>query len=134
MLYELTKTYGERSFDIIYVDGSHDQDQVMIDAIMAYKLLDYGGFICFDDYQLNSGNINLGGSIRATVDQWYQNHREMMSPMYKLSHHPSGPFDKGLPDDHNVRGRTRYLDCSQAWFRKYKHEPQKARKKIENYD
>lgn len=134
MLYEMTKSYGERSFDIIYIDGSHDQDQVMIDAIMAYKLLDYGGFICFDDYQLNSGNITLGGSIRTTVDQWYQNHREMLVPMYKLSHHDVGKHATGGPIDHNVRGRTRYLDASQAWFRKYKHIPSKARKKIKNYE
>ncbi|MCM8775657.1 MAG: class I SAM-dependent methyltransferase, partial [Candidatus Omnitrophica bacterium] len=38
------------SFDIIYIDGSHRADDVLIDAVLSWRLLKDGGFIIFDDY------------------------------------------------------------------------------------
>lgn len=37
-------------FDLIFVDGSHFADDVMIDAVMAWRLLRKGGILIFDDY------------------------------------------------------------------------------------
>jgi predicted O-methyltransferase YrrM len=37
-------------FDLIYVDGSHHADDVMIDALKGFQLLDTGGVMIFDDY------------------------------------------------------------------------------------
>jgi len=34
---------------VIYVDGSHFSDDVLIDAIVAWRLLNEGGVIIFDD-------------------------------------------------------------------------------------
>jgi len=39
-------------FDLIYVDGSHDRDDVLIDSILAWRLLKVGGVIIWDDYDL----------------------------------------------------------------------------------
>jgi len=36
-------------FDIIYIDGSHFVDDVLIDAICAFKHLESGGYLIFDD-------------------------------------------------------------------------------------
>jgi predicted O-methyltransferase YrrM len=36
-------------FDIIYVDGSHLADDVLMDAITSWRLLDQGGILIFDD-------------------------------------------------------------------------------------
>lgn len=35
---------------ILYIDGSHQSDDVMIDAIICFKLLKVGGIMIFDDF------------------------------------------------------------------------------------
>jgi predicted O-methyltransferase YrrM len=40
----------EQQFDIIYVDGSHHADDVMIDALESFAILKPGGILFFDDY------------------------------------------------------------------------------------
>ena len=37
-------------FDLVYVDGSHQASDVLIDAVLGFKLLKVGGVIIFDDY------------------------------------------------------------------------------------
>ena len=39
-----------QKFDVIYVDGSHFADDVLIDAINAWRLLEQGGILIFDDW------------------------------------------------------------------------------------
>jgi len=39
-----------QAFDIIYVDGSHHADDVLIDAIESFAALKPGGLLIFDDY------------------------------------------------------------------------------------
>lgn len=39
-----------KTFDVIFVDGSHISSDVMIDAILSYLLLKPGGILVFDDY------------------------------------------------------------------------------------
>lgn len=132
-LCKIYQTLGERSFDIIYIDGSHEQNQVMIDALLSYKLLDYGGLIVFDDYQINQFPE---GSVRVAVDNFFSMNRAMLQPLYKMSSkEPGDALYDGVPtDDGNTRNRTRYLDASQAWFRKLKHSPKLGRKMIEGYE
>jgi predicted O-methyltransferase YrrM len=38
------------SFDVIYIDGSHEKRDVLEDAILAWRLLKDGGVLIFDDY------------------------------------------------------------------------------------
>jgi hypothetical protein len=38
------------SFDVIYIDGSHSQDDVLEDAVACWRLLKPGGILIFDDY------------------------------------------------------------------------------------
>lgn len=40
-------------FDFIYIDGSHQAPDVLLDAILAFKLLRVGGILAFDDYLWN---------------------------------------------------------------------------------
>lgn len=40
----------KRKFDFIYIDGSHIAKDVLTDACMAFRLLDVGGIMVFDDY------------------------------------------------------------------------------------
>jgi predicted O-methyltransferase YrrM len=37
-------------YDLIYIDGSHYVDDVMLDALKAFQRLNIGGIIIFDDY------------------------------------------------------------------------------------
>ena len=37
-------------FDLIYVDGSHHADDVIVDAVKCFELLKVGGVMIFDDY------------------------------------------------------------------------------------
>jgi predicted O-methyltransferase YrrM len=37
-------------FDLIYVDGSHMRDDVMVDSLLAWPLLRPGGIVIWDDY------------------------------------------------------------------------------------
>jgi len=39
------------SFDLIYVDGSHDAPLVLLDAMLSWELLKPGGILAFDDYE-----------------------------------------------------------------------------------
>lgn len=38
------------SFDLIYIDGSHEAPDVLLDAALAFPLLRIGGTMIFDDY------------------------------------------------------------------------------------
>ena len=40
-------------FDFIYVDGSHQDPDVLVDAVLSFKLLRVGGVLVFDDYLWN---------------------------------------------------------------------------------
>ena len=40
----------KRYFDLIYIDGSHFFNDVLIDAIKSFELLKKGGIIIFDDF------------------------------------------------------------------------------------
>lgn len=40
-----------RSFDVIYIDGSHTAADVLVDAVLAFDLLKNGGLLIFDDYK-----------------------------------------------------------------------------------
>ncbi|WP_405054006.1 class I SAM-dependent methyltransferase [Tabrizicola sp.] len=38
------------SFDMVYVDGSHQAPDVLLDALLGFRLLRVGGLLVFDDY------------------------------------------------------------------------------------
>ncbi len=39
-----------RSFDLVYVDGSHRRDDVLIDTLLSWRMLNDGGRLIWDDY------------------------------------------------------------------------------------
>ncbi|QDU61891.1 hypothetical protein Pan216_27560 [Planctomycetes bacterium Pan216] len=54
------------SFDIIYIDGSHANDDVLEDAILSSRLLKKGGLMIFDDYGGEHGHPKFG------IDTFYE--------------------------------------------------------------
>ena len=64
----------KRQYDFIYVDGSHNADDALADAVMCFGLLRPGGVMLFDDYLWEDNQHYLGRckqSIDAFVNMFY---------------------------------------------------------------
>jgi predicted O-methyltransferase YrrM len=64
-LAELLSEYRGPTFDLIYIDGSHEATDVMTDAVMAFPLLHVGGLLVFDDYLWQMGPTEQKDTLRA---------------------------------------------------------------------
>ena len=42
-------------FDLIYIDGSHERDDVLLDSLLSWRVLAPGGVIMWDDYKGAAG-------------------------------------------------------------------------------
>lgn len=51
VLTELISQGMSNTFDVVYVDGSHEPCDVLSDAVLAYAVCRPGGLLIFDDYQ-----------------------------------------------------------------------------------
>ena len=40
-----------RRFDVIYIDGSHHHDDILVDSLLAWPMLMVGGLMMWDDYR-----------------------------------------------------------------------------------
>lgn len=47
---------GPCSHDFVYIDGSHDAHDVLLDAALALELVRVGGLLAFDDYVWGGGD------------------------------------------------------------------------------
>lgn len=77
-------------FDFIYVDGSHQAPDVLMDALLAFKLCKVDGMIVFDDY-IWTENVPERDLLRApkmAVDAFtnifYQKTRIFNAPIYQV--------------------------------------------------
>jgi predicted O-methyltransferase YrrM len=41
----------DRRYDLIYIDGSHEGDDVMVDSLLSWRMLNVGGLLIWDDYR-----------------------------------------------------------------------------------
>jgi hypothetical protein len=48
----------DNSFDMIYIDGNHNPEYVLEDAVLSFRKLKVGGYLIFDD--VNWGDVDLG--------------------------------------------------------------------------
>lgn len=51
--------FSKIGFDLIYVDGSHVASDVLEDAVLAWRTLNYNGIMVFDDYGWDGGKDEL---------------------------------------------------------------------------
>ncbi len=83
---------GKRNyFDFIYIDGSHQASDVLCDATIAFKLLQVGGLMVFDDYLWSD---NLPGdrsplhcpklAIDAFVNVNFNKVQVLTAPLYQM--------------------------------------------------
>jgi predicted O-methyltransferase YrrM len=48
-------------FDIIYIDGNHNPENVLEDAVLSFRKLKQGGFLIFDDYDWQGPDMTQAG-------------------------------------------------------------------------
>ena len=60
-------------FDIIYIDGNHEPEYVLEDAVLSFRKLKPGGIIIFDDYTFICDGIN---STKLGIDSFIMSYSE----------------------------------------------------------
>jgi predicted O-methyltransferase YrrM len=59
--HEMLPTLEDSSFDIIYIDGNHEPEYVLEDAVLAFRKIKVGGFLIFDDYGWGGADLTQRG-------------------------------------------------------------------------
>jgi predicted O-methyltransferase YrrM len=72
---ELLK-FKDETFDIIYIDGNHEPEYVMEDAVLSFRKLKKGGVMIFDDYDFNGPD----GTARG-IDGFISGYHKRMSKL-----------------------------------------------------
>ncbi len=77
-------------FDLIYIDGCHDRADVMIDSLLAWRLLRPGGVLIWDDYEIHT-TVPEGMPIeqwaKPAIDvfrEWYRDEIEDLHIGYQI--------------------------------------------------
>jgi len=71
----------QKSFDLIYVDGGHDSDIVLADAVMCFGLLRPGGIIIFDDYLWDHVPDHLARP-KMSIDAFFNMFVKRLTPLF----------------------------------------------------
>lgn len=58
---EVLPTLEDNSFDIIYIDGNHEPEYVLEDAVLAFRKIKVGGRLIFDDYGWGGPDLTKRG-------------------------------------------------------------------------
>jgi predicted O-methyltransferase YrrM len=58
---DLVPTLDDDSFDIIYIDGNHEPEYVLEDAVLSFRKLKIGGILIFDDYGWGGPDLTKRG-------------------------------------------------------------------------
>lgn len=85
------------SCDIVYIDGSHLNADVLEDAVLCWRLLKDGGVLIFDDYGGGAANPKLGIDtfVRYYGDHFDVVHNSIQLVLRKKNHRESLAESKG---------------------------------------
>jgi predicted O-methyltransferase YrrM len=64
-------TLRDEYFDLIYIDGNHEPEAVLEDAVLCFRKLKRGGILIFDDYGWGGPDLTQRG-IDAFVSGYYK--------------------------------------------------------------
>jgi predicted O-methyltransferase YrrM len=53
--------FEDNFFDIIYIDGNHEPEYVLEDAVLSFRKLKVGGIMIFDDYGWGGPDLTIKG-------------------------------------------------------------------------
>ena len=59
--HKVVQEFDDGFFDLIYVDGNHEPEYVLEDAVLCFRKLKQGGIMIFDDYGWGGFNRTLRG-------------------------------------------------------------------------
>jgi|LauGreDrversion4_2_1035121.scaffolds.fasta_scaffold97461_5 predicted O-methyltransferase YrrM len=59
--HKLLSTFDDDMFDIIYIDGNHEPEYVLEDAVLSFRKLKKGGILIFDDYGWGGPDLTKRG-------------------------------------------------------------------------
>lgn len=63
-----------RRYDVIYVDGSHTRDDVLMDSVLSWQLLEDGGVLIWDDYLWGVADLPERDRPQPAVDAFLAMH------------------------------------------------------------
>lgn len=58
---QVVPTFDDSFFDMIYIDGNHEPDYVLEDAVLCFRKLKPKGFMIFDDYGWGGPDLTKRG-------------------------------------------------------------------------
>lgn len=59
--HERLPEFLDNSFDMIYIDGNHEPEYVLEDAVLSFRKLKIGGYLIFDDYGWGGPDLTKKG-------------------------------------------------------------------------
>jgi predicted O-methyltransferase YrrM len=59
--HKIVSTFDDNFFDMIYIDGNHEPEYVLEDAVLSFRKLKEGGIIVFDDYGWGGPELTQAG-------------------------------------------------------------------------
>jgi SAM-dependent methyltransferase len=65
------QTFEDETFDLIYIDGNHEPEFVLEDAVLCFRKLKKGGYMIFDDYGWCGPDMTKRG-IDAFLNGYYK--------------------------------------------------------------
>lgn len=65
--------FPDEYFDIIYIDGNHQPEAVLEDAVLAFRKCKPGGYLLFDDYLFGGLDLTKRG-----IDGFLEGYRERL--------------------------------------------------------
>lgn len=77
---------SENKYDLIYVDGSHERDAAMVDTLLAWQLLDSGGYLIWDDYG-GGGKSPDSERVQSAIDvflTWHSSELVLVHKGYQI--------------------------------------------------
>jgi predicted O-methyltransferase YrrM len=69
----------QASFDLIYIDGSHARDDVLIDSVLAWRVLATRGICIWDDYSWGVRDQPLAERPQQAIDAFLDSHFEELT-------------------------------------------------------
>jgi len=78
---------NKKTYDFIYIDGSHEYLQVKKDTINGWKCLDIGGIMIFDDYKMCTLYTDDGIGAKPAIDEFlktYEGEYELLVKKYQV--------------------------------------------------
>jgi predicted O-methyltransferase YrrM len=72
-----------RAFDVIYIDGSHGRDDVLVDSLLSWKLLRNAGTLIWDDYLWGVPDLPEKARPQSAIDAFLALHADECQLVHK---------------------------------------------------